>query len=116
MKKTIFDGINSLDDIQRHKKSLKKKAGEIEKTLSEKTSFAQLLLNTGDRLSDTLGEKDGVAEIAGYLLPLGIKYFKKIKKNTSKKQLKKILIYSSVGILTAFVVYQFVSHRKTEKE
>jgi len=111
----IYNNIHSLEDIHKQKLRLKKNLKGIEKSISEKTDIVKLLFSTGERKSSLLGEKNNKLGIIGYILPLGIKYIlKQIKKNPLKKQYKSLIIYSAIGSVSAFLIYQYLKQRKTK--
>ena len=117
MMTTIYNNIHSLEDIHKRKLRLKKKLSVIEKSISDNTDVAKLLFNTNDGLSSLFAEKDSKLEITGYLLPLGIKYIiKQIQKSLDRKHYKTLIIYTVLGSVSAFLVYQYMKHRETKTE
>lgn len=117
MKTAIFSNIHSLEDIRKRKLRLQQKLDITEKSISDKTDITKLLFNSSERLSSLFGEKDKTSEIIGSLLPLGIKYLlRQIRNNPKKKPFKRVLIYSALGSLTAFLVYQYFKKRKEKSE
>jgi hypothetical protein len=115
MKTKNFNNIRSLDDIQKQKLRLNKKIRLIEKSLTHQTDLAKLFFNPKEGLSSLFGETDSKLGIIGYLLPLGIKYLTSLfKKNPDKKQIKRLITYSAIGSITAFLIYQYMKHRKSK--
>ena len=107
MKKTKFKNIHSLEDIREVRLQLKKKVKLTEKSISEKTDLGKILIGALGNKGGTSGDKESYLEALGYLLPAGLKYIIKIlKKNTGKKQFKRLLIYSAIGGAIALSVYQ----------
>jgi hypothetical protein len=112
-----FENIHSLDDIHKVKRHLKKKMRVTEKSISDRTDLAKLLLNDNERLGRFYSEDNRNPEMLGNLLSLGIKHvFKLIKKKSNKKYLRRILIYSAIGSVLAFSVYQFLGKRQDKTE
>jgi len=111
---TIFDDISSLEDIQKRKLRLEKKLRVNEKSISDKTDIINLLFNNKEGFGSFFGEKDSKMAIMENLLPLGVNYIlKQIQNNPDKKLLKKLIIYSVFGSLSALLVYQYLKYRKT---
>jgi len=114
-RRTTFRNVHSLEDIQKLKLRLDKRLKVTEKSISEKTDIASLLFSTKkiqSGLSDEEVEKLG---IAGYLLPLGIKYvIGQMQKKPNSKFIKRLLIYSALASVSAYMVYQFIDKRKNK--
>ena len=114
MKKTTFSNIQSLEDIQKYKLRLKKELKASEKIISTKTDLAGLLLNTNKNIRNIDIDEDCNINIIESLLPLGIKYILKLlKSKPSKKQLKRLAVYSSIGGIVAILAYQYIGKRKS---
>jgi hypothetical protein len=114
MKTKNFNNIRTLDDIQKQKLRLNKKIRLIEKSLTHKTDLAKLFFNPKEGLSSLFGETDNNPGIIGYLLPLGIKYVTSLfKKKPDKKRIKRLITYSAMGSITAFLIYQYMKYRKS---
>ena len=115
MKTMIYNNIHSLEDIHKQKLRLKKNLKAIERSISEKSDIVRLLLNTSERKSSSSGDKNNKLELIGYILTTGIKYIREqIKSNPQKKQYKSLIIYSAIGSVSAFMIYQYLKQTKAK--
>ena len=84
-------------------------------SISEKTDIAGLLFSTKKTEGGFTDEEGEKHDIAGYLIPLGIKYFiTQMKKKSNSKSVKRLLVYSALAGVSAFVVYQFLNKREKD--
>ena len=114
MKKSIFDDIHSFEDIQKQRLRLEKKLKETEKSISEKTDITRLLFNPKKAHSGFGSGTDYKTVIVESILPLGINLILKvIRDNLDKKLLKKIIIYSIYGSVSALLVYSYLNYQKS---
>jgi hypothetical protein len=117
MKRTVFSNIQSLEDLHKRKLRLEKKLIVTEKSISEKTDIAKLLINTSKRAGSLSGENDSDLEVLGYLLPLGIKLLlKQIQNNPDKIPLKRLLFYFIVGSIPTLLVYKYMEKSKSKSK
>jgi len=117
MKKSIFDDIHSFEDIQKQRLRLEKKLRDTEKSISEKTDITRLLFKTKKGHSGFDSETDYKTVIIGSVLPLGINLIMKmIRDNLDKKVLRKIIIYSIYGSVSALLVYSYFNYQKTKSD
>ena len=117
MKKTKFKNIHSLEDIHKTRLKLKKKIRLTEKSISRKTDLGKLLIRSLEKKANIPGGMDSSPEVIGYLLPLGLKYVLGLfKRNISKKQFRRLLIFSAIGGALALSVYKIITRKKTDTE
>ena len=111
---TIFKDIHSFEDIQKQKLALEKKLRVTEKSISEKTDLTRILFNNKAGLGRILGEKGGKTELIQNVLPLVINFIQKqIQNNPHMKLIRRVVIYSIFGSVSAFLVYKYLIYRKT---
>jgi hypothetical protein len=114
MMTTKFRNIRTLDDIQRAKRRLGKKLRVTENSISKKTDLKKLLLDSTESMGSFFGNKNMNIERLEYLLPLGVNYILRlIKSKPTRKQIKRLSIYSGIGSVLALLVYQYLGKRKT---
>jgi hypothetical protein len=118
MKKTMkFKNIHSLEDIHKVRLQLEKKMRLTEKSISEKTDLGMLFLDTFEKMGVISSDRARGTEFIDYLLPLGLQYtLSLIKKNTSRKQFRQLLLYSTIGGVLSFFVYHLLGKGKTDTE
>ena len=117
MKKTNFKNIRTLEDIHRARQRLRKKMKMTEKSVSEKTELGKLILGAVKGTGEVLSGKSGGHESLGYLLPVVLQYVLRfLKKNTGRKQFRRLLIYSAIGGALALSVYRIINRQETERE
>jgi hypothetical protein len=114
MKKSIFDKIHSLEDIQKKRLRLEKKLKETGESFSDTTDLSQLL-KPGKAKGRSYFETDYKLAIIESLLSLGVEYIgKRMQNSQDKKLIKKLIIYSVFGSISALLVYNYINNRKSE--
>ena len=118
MKKAVkYKNIHNLEDLRKVKLKLEKKIRLTEKSISEKTDFGKLLLGTFQKMGNISSDKINGPEVIGYLFPAALHFIlKNLKNDLSKKQIKRLMVYTVIGGLVAFTFYKVLGKRQTDTE